>query len=300
MERYLGEIAALSTSLAWSLTSTFFTLASRRVGSVITNRMRLLLAVLFLTATHWLLLAEPFPTQVEPERWFWLSISGVVGLLLGDAFLFQAFVWIGPRLSMLMMSLAPVIAGIFSWIFLAEVLSALQVLGVVLTVSGVAWVVWQGDGRRDGTSKDKQYLRGILFGFGAAAGQALGLITSKLGLGGDFPALSGTLMRMLAAAGIMWLVTILRGKAPGTFSVLRRDRPARWQLIAGSIVGPFLGVWLSLIAVQKTEVGVASALMSLPPIFLLPIGYVWFKERIGWQAVFGTFIAVCGVMILFL
>jgi drug/metabolite transporter (DMT)-like permease len=64
-------------------------------------------------------------------------------------------------------------------------------------------------------------------------------------------------------------------------------------------VGPFLGVWLSLIAIQRTEVGVASTLMGLSPIFLLPIGYLVFSERFGWRAVSGTMIAMVGVWLLF-
>jgi drug/metabolite transporter (DMT)-like permease len=47
-------------------------------------------------------------------------------------------------------------------------------------------------------------------------------------------------------------------------------------------------------------VGVASTLMSLPPIFLLPIGRFVFKETISKRAVTGTIIALAGVAALFL
>jgi len=68
----------------------------------------------------------------------------------------------------------------------------------------------------------------------------------------------------------------------------------------GALAGPFLGVWLSLVAIQHTSVGIASTLMSLPPIFLLPVGMIIFKERIGWRAVVGTVLAISGVAVLFL
>lgn len=300
MKLFVGEIAALTTSLAWSLTSTFFTLAGRRVGAVVTNRVRLFFAAVFLSATHWIVQAEPIPLHAGLDRWFWLTVSGLIGLILGDAFLFQAFVWVGPRISMLMMSLAPVFAGLISWVALSERLSAIQAFGIFLTLAGVTYVVWQGDRNRTDRRNDKQYLKGVLFGVGAAAGQALGLITSKLGLGDGFPALSGTLMRVLSAMIVMWFFTVLRGQAKTTIQSLREDRIARWQLIAGSFVGPYLGIWLSLIAIQQTKVGIASALMSLPPIFLLPISRFVFGERFGWGAVVGTLMAVSGVVVLFL
>lgn len=300
MNPFMGEIAALTTSLAWSLTSTLFTFASRRVGSVVTNRVRLFFATIFLSLMHWFVHAEFIPLQAGLDRWFWLALSGLIGLVLGDAFLFQAFVWVGPRISMLMMSLAPIFAGLLSWVFLSEHLSIFQVFGIILTIIGVSYVVWQGDGNRTERRNDRQYLKGILFGIGAATGQTIGLITSKIGLRDGFSPLSGTLMRIVFAMLVMWLFTFTRGQAGTTIRALRQDRIAIRQLLAGSFVGPFLGIWLSLVAIQQTKVGIASALMSLPPIFLLPIGRFVFGERFGWGAVVGTLTAVGGVMVLFL
>ena len=65
-------------------------------------------------------------------------------------------------------------------------------------------------------------------------------------------------------------------------------------------MGPVLGVSLSLFALQHTSVGVASTLIALPPIFLIPIEYHFFKERFGWGAIAGTILAMIGVGILFL
>lgn len=296
----LGEIAALLTSLCFSATSTFFTLASRRVGSLTVNRTRLIIALALLTTAHWLLLGSPFPTAVAERRWFWLGLSGVIGLVLGDALLFQAFVWIGPRLSMLFMSLAPIIASLLAWAFLSEALGPRQIAGIVITLTGVAWVVMEGRGRVSTGSVQREYTLGVLFGLGAATGQAVGLVTAKLGLAGDFSALSGTFIRMLAASLALWGHTLVRGQSRATWDRLRATPRAVLFILGGAFTGPFLGVTFSLVAVQRTAVGVASTLMALPPVFLLPIGYVVFKERFGWQAVVGTVVAIVGVATLFL
>jgi drug/metabolite transporter (DMT)-like permease len=167
---YTGEIAALATSLCWTATATLFTFASQKVGSMVLNRIRLLLAVVFLVLTH-LLLRIPLPLQAGGERWLWLGLSGIVGLTLGDLFLFQTFIAIGPRLGMLMMSLAPVIAGISAWLFLSEAMGGFQILGVALTLAGVAWVVLERGGgiaerpaQPEDPESSKVYWRGILFG----------------------------------------------------------------------------------------------------------------------------------------
>ncbi len=296
----IGQLAALGTSLCFSATSTFFTLASRAVTSLVVNRTRLLVAILFLTLAHFLL-QVPFPVQVEGFRIFWLGLSGVIGLALGDAFLFQAFVWIGARLTMLMMSLAPVLATLMSWAFLGESLKPSQLFAILVTVAGIAWVVLERPSSRGIQLKPtREHLLGLLFGFLAALGQAGGLVTAKLGLVGDFSALSGTLIRMIAAAIALWLVTLLQRQARVTYQRLKEHPRALWFIAAGALFGPTIGVTLSLVAIQRIPIGIASTLTALPPIFLLPIGYFVFKERFGWQAILGTLLTIGGVAMLFL
>jgi len=275
-----------------------FTLAGRRVGSAVVNRTRLILAVIFLSLVHLILLGSIFPWSAEPQRWFWLGLSGIVGLVLGDAFLFQALLWIGPRLSMLMMSLAPIISTLVAWIFLDEYLSWMQIAGIGTALGGIAWVVLERNGEQKGTNRD--YGRGILFGLGAATGQALGLVLSKNGLYGNFSPISANLIRMLSAMSVLWTITLFQKKARTTFERLNANRKSILFLFAGVIAGPILGVSLSLFAVQRTAIGVASTLMALPPVFLLPISYIFFKEHFGWGAIAGTFVAVAGVAMLFL
>lgn len=300
MSSILGELAALATSGLFSITSTFFTLAGRRLGSLALNRLRLVGAIFYLLLAH-ALLRLPLPVHVAPDRWFWLGISGLIGLVLGDIFLFQAFILVGPRLSMLMMALAPALATLMAWVFLGEALSPTELAGIALTLGGIAWVV--SDSRsRNGVKVERgsDLLQGVLLGLGAAAGQASGLVTAKLGAYGDFPALSGALIRMLSAAIVMWGIALLNGQARKTLQALQEQPRAGWMILFGSLTGPFLGVTLSLYAVQHAEVGIASTLMALPPVLLLPIGYLVFKERFGWQAIAGTLLAMLGVAFLFM
>jgi drug/metabolite transporter (DMT)-like permease len=105
---------------------------------------------------------------------------------------------------------------------------------------------------------------------------------------------------MVAAASLLWGITLVQGKALDTLSTLRQNRQAALLMFIGVITGPVLGVSLSLLAVQRIEVGVASTLMALSPVFLLPISRVVFKEQFGWNAIVGTFVAISGVAILFL
>jgi drug/metabolite transporter (DMT)-like permease len=294
---YLGEMAALATALLWSFTAILFSKSGRMVGADVVNRSRLLFAFVFLLVTHHLLYGTPFPTATEPFRWGWLGLSSVLGLVVGDGALFQAYVLVGPRLSMLMLSSAPIISMGLAWLFLGETVSAWEFSGIMLTLGGIAWVVTEKTQRT--VVEHKQYSRGLLFGFIAAIGQAANLITAKFGLIGDYPALSATLIRILVAILFTWALAGWQGRVAHTVRQWQ-NRRVLILLLAGTVVGPFLGIWFSLTAVQATRVGIAATLMALPPVILIPLGYLIYRERVSWRAVVGTVMAFAGVVLIFL
>ena len=298
----MGEIAAVVTSICWSLNSIQFTLAGRRVGSEVVNRVRLVLAVLYLSLAHLLLHGELWPVHAGPFRWGWLGLSGVIGLVIGDACLFQAFLFIGPRRAMLLMTLVPVISTLLAWGWLGETLRPAEVGAVLLTVGGIAWVV--AERQRDPAGRipaqrERHYTLGVLLGLGGAMGQALGLVTAKQGLNGDFPPLSATVIRMVVGSGVIWLLTLFRGQVGATWHALG-DRRARLFIVGGSLIGPFIGVWLSMVAVQHAQVGIASTLMALSPIIMIPLDHWIFHEPVSLRSVAGTVVALVGAAIIFL
>jgi drug/metabolite transporter (DMT)-like permease len=295
---FIGEIAALATSFFFAMTAIIFTSTGRMVGSQVTNRMRLVFALIYLVVLNAFLFQEPLPFSADPSRWMWLSLSGIIGLSLGDTFLFQALVSLGARLGTLLLSLAPIFGSVIAWGFLGETLTVMQIIGIVTALAGIGWVVMAHEEPVD--TPHGHTRRGVIFGVLAALGQAAGLVLSKQGMIGDFSPFQGNAIRMLAAAAFIWIWTAFEGKAGATFTVLR-EKPQVLRLLAlGALIGPVLGVSSSLLAVQHAEIGVASTLMALPPVIVLPISYFVFKEKFGWQAVAGTVLAIVGVSVLFL
>ena len=295
---YAGEIAALATAFFWAAGPSFFGLAGLELGSVVVNRLRLLAASLIILSLHWALAGSPLPLDAGVQAWFWLALSGAVGLVAGDAMLFQALVVLGTRLTMLVFSLSPVMAALIAWGFLGETLRPGQILGMAVTLSGIAWVVLHQDDET--TLSRRAYGTGILLAAGAALGQAVGFTLAKKGLSTDLPALSGHVIRLGSATLLMWLLTLARGRALITLRAAFKGRRGLAFTLAGTLFGPVLGVWISLYAVQHCEVGVAATLMALTPVILLPVGRYGFGEKLGWQAVAGTVLAVAGVGLLFL
>ncbi len=298
----MGAIAAILTAVCWGLSSIFFTSTSKEAGPVPVNRVRLLFAVPLIGVTHLILTGQLLPLQAEPYRWLWFGLSGICGLVLGDTLLFTSYSLIGNRLGTLMMSTVPVISSLGAFFFLGETLDPRSFLGILICVSGIGLVVMdRRNGNGNGSSPEKRrFWLGILAGLGGAIGQAGGLVLAKQGLGGDFPTISGTLIRMLIAMLFIWLITIFMRQVRQTLQKVFTSSKLVLNIFAGSFVGPFIGVWLSQIAIQNTYVGIASTLMALTPIFLLPVAKWYYKEDISFQAVFGTIIALVGVAIIFI
>lgn len=297
----MGELAALGTSLCFSFGSVLFTISGRKMGSPLVNRTRLLVATLLVMLLHTFTFGKPIPLDAGADRWFWLGLSGFVGLALGDAFLFQAFVLIGPRLAMLMMALAPVLGTLLAWLFLGETLIPIEMIGIAITIAGIMLVIGERNTQTKTETTDKRrYVIGLLCGLGGAVGQAGGLVLSKMGLVGGFPALSGNVIRLSIAVIIIWILAVANRQIINSYQTLKANPRALLMLTGGAVLGPVIGVWLSLIAVQNTNIGVASTLSSLMPIFLIPISYFVFGERVTKQAIVGTLIAFVGMVILFL
>ena len=292
-----GELAAVGAAALFGLSSTFFTLAGRRVGPSTVNRGRLLLAALLALGLHAATRGEPLPSSATASAWLWLILSGIIGLALGDASLFQAYVRIGPALSMLIFSTTPLFTSLFGYAFLGESLTAVEWMGIAVTLLGNAWVVSEPK-RRDFHGAGGSYRAGLLFAAGGALGQALGLLTAKLGLAEGVAPQSANLMRLLGAAAAVWVVAFLTGAAHRTHAVYREDPRASVFTFAGTATGPIFGVWLSLVAITEAPLGTASTLMSLTPIFLLPIARLVFSEPISHRAVLGTVVALSGAGVL--
>jgi len=294
---HAGELAALATACCWTVTALVFERAGKRIGSLVVNLLRLLAAFCFLTLFGALVRGAPLPLDATPRAWLWLGASGLVGFTIGDLCLVRAFVVIGSRLSVLLMSLVPPLTALLGWLLLGETLTAVDWLGMALTIAGVAWVVRERRPADDGRPGPVPW-SGILLGLGGAAGQAVGLVLSKYGMG-DYDPFAATQIRVIVGALGFAAVFSVIGWWPRV-AAARHDRLALGQVSLGGFFGPFLGVSLSLYAVQHTATGVAATIMAILPVLILPPAILLNRERVSPRAVAGAVLAVAGVAVLFL
>jgi drug/metabolite transporter (DMT)-like permease len=294
---HLGELAALLTALFWTVTSLSFESASLKIGSVAVNILRLIIGLVFLSVFTLVRRGNLLPSDASMDNWLWLSVSGLVGFVFGDLFLFKSYTIIGSRFSMLIMTLVPPITAFFSFAILGERLTLFHYLGMTLTFSGIALAVFGRSAKGEKLSL-KLAPKGILYAFGGAVGQALGLVLSKFGMK-NYDPFAATQIRIIAGVmGYAILVTFLsRWKYVRSAT---HNRSGMLLTSLGAFFGPFLGVSFSLIAIKYTAAGIASTIMALVPVFIILPVIVLYKQKVTLAEISGAVVSVAGVALFFL
>jgi drug/metabolite transporter (DMT)-like permease len=288
-----GELAALGTAVCWSATGLFFAEAARRIGALRVNLLRLPLALGLLSLA--LAATGAAFASIDATRAAYLAASGVVGLVIGDLALFEAMRRIGPRLAFLIMSLAPISASLAGLALLNERPGRLALLGILVTLAGVVWVVGEP---RKGEPRGSHEAIGVAFAVLAAVCQGVGLVLAKVGMAGEVAPLAATWVRMGTATAVIWVLTALAGRVRG-LEVADATRRAWLPIVGGAFFGPFLGVWLSLVAARLTDVGIAATIMATTPVLVIPILMITQRYRPTVRALIGTVVTVVGVALLF-
>jgi drug/metabolite transporter (DMT)-like permease len=293
---YIGEIAALTTALCWSITSYAFTNAARRIGAIQVNIDRMVLASIMLISIIGIFGISLSLTFNQISN---LVISGTLGLVLGDSFLFKSFQLIGARLGIIIMAAVPVLSTILAFFFLNEIISLLGMFGMLLTIAGILIVVLERKIPEENKTSISKI--GIFYGFLGALGQASGLIFAKFAFhGGELNGFAASFIRLFSASIILLPLAATFRRYKNPFHTYPKDGYSTKVILIGTLFGPVLGITGSLIAIEYAKVGIASTLMATMPIIMLPISRFYFKEKLDWKAIIGAFVAVIGAAIIFM
>lgn len=302
MVMHFGEIAALLTAVFWTVTSMSFESAGKKVGSLSVNLIRLVVAFFIYSVVNYFRRGLFLPLDAGTERWLWLALSGLAGFVMGDLLLFQAFVVVGARISMLIMALTPPITAFVSWMVLGEVLSPMNWVGMIVTLTGISIVILKREKKGEDSKKRRKIttnygFTGILLAFGGAVGQGVGLVLSKKGMG-EYDAFAASHIRVITGM-IGFAVILLFAKQYGKVWKALHHKPAMKRIALGSLFGPFLGVSFSLLAIQHTQAGIAATIMAIVPVLIIPPAILFFHEKVNWKEIIGAVITVGGVAIFF-
>lgn len=315
---FLGEIISIAVCVCWSASALFGQVAARGIGHAMPlNVMRMALSLILLSLSMIWVCGVPYPMYADRETWMWLTLSGLMGYVLGDFCLFNAYIVIGARFGQLFMTLAPPAAALSGWILLGEKMSLMALLGMTITVSGISMSIL-GKKTEDNQRHLQLPVKGILYGIGAGVGQGVGLVLSKLGIEhyeecikstlADNPLqmnsmleampMSATFIRAITGI-ICFTIAMFYVHQQGTLLKSMKQGRLMFIVLLATITGPFVGVSLSLKATLYTSTGIAQTIMACTPILVLWPSHFFFKQEVTLREIIGAIISVIGVALFF-
>lgn len=289
--RWVYYGAALLSAASWALGSILWRRLGEALSPAAMNLSKGLLGSLFLGGCVLGSRAAPLPAASCAV----LAASGVIGIAIGDTFFFKALLQLGPRLTSLVGTLYPVSIAVGAAIVLGERPSGAAWCGILLTVAGVGWVLWERGGPGSGGASRAL---GVGYALLALLSTTAAVLLAKVGVA-KVPAMQAALVRLGAGtAGLLLWGALTRGLA-GWMAPFRDPRLLGRVAVVVAIV-VFGGFWLSLVALKHVDASVAGTLNATSPLFVLPLSAFVLRDRVSLRAVFGTAVSVVGVALLFL
>ncbi len=291
------ELAALGASLCFAVAGLLAMEPSRALGAIRFNRVRMLLmAVLLFVVASITGGIETLSVASMPI----LVTSGLVGIFLGDTFLFAGLRRVGPRRNAVMFAFnAPLtaIAGIF---YLDELLSFPVFVGCVLVTTGVIVAISYGQTQSSRNHWDAIHGSlpiGLLFGFLAAAGQAGGILLSRpLMQEGIDPVAASAVRVAIAAIALVVVYELSTHRSKKDHSIWTRQIVAK--TVGSGIIGMGIGMTLVMFALRGGEAGIVSTLSSAAPVVMLPLIWAISGQRPALGAWIGATIVFFGTALI--
>lgn len=290
-----GEFFALFTAISWTFSSLTFGKISKEYDTQVANFLRVTIGTIMvgfvcLFGSRHLFL----PTDVTWENLKIISLSGFIGMFLGDLFLFKAYNMIGARVTMLIMALSPIIVSIIDFLFLGVTLFPIQIFAILITCLGIILVIFKTEDKKISLGFS---VKGLLYAFLATLGQSLGVILTKLG-STTYDSLATSQIRLGVAIFFFGALVLYEGKSKETIKMIT-SKKALSLLLIGTFFSVF-GIAALIEAFKSANASIASTISSTSPIIMIPCSILFYKEKIRKNEIIGAIISVVGLSIFFL
>lgn len=292
--QFRGELAALSAAFIWACASIVYTGVGRQLSPLGLNFTKGWIAIVLLVLTLGLT-GQALPS-IDWAGFGLLFLSGAIGIGFGDTAYFSALNCLGAQRTLLFETLAPPLSAVLALIVLQEQLLPNAWIGIVLTIFGVVWVILERmPESQHGNFRPRL---GSLFGLLAAIGQAGGAVLSRAALvNSEIDSLWSTLIRLLGGTFILLIWLGIQRQTPEIIKPLQ-SRRLLWVITGTALMSTYLGIWLQQTSLKFAATGIAQALSSTSPLFVLPLAGI-VGERITSRSVIGVFVALFGIGLLF-
>jgi drug/metabolite transporter (DMT)-like permease len=291
MGNFGGELAALGAAICWAIGPVVAFEGVSRLGIFRFSQLRFTVSALLLL----ILAVLAGQTAIADVRSIVvLSLSGIIGIALGEAALFQATYLLGPRISSILFSTHAPITAFSGAVIFQEQISVTNSLGIILCGAGVSLaILLKSKHERPGGKwyTEEASKPGLYFAGCAVVAQVVGALLTK-SVAVKIDPLFGSFIRTVSA-GIVFLpffMSFKEGKGETQFSDLR-------YVLLSSLVSTVGGMTLLLIALAHADIYRAAVISSLSPVIFLMFMSMFGRQRFSLGIWLATILALIGVLL---
>ena len=292
----IGYLLAICAAAIWSTVALSATRIVRYFGSYNYNLLRLLgIIVIFFPYVYINWESLYFNQSIFSA----IVLSSIIGIIIGDTFLFVCLKRLGPRRQALLFSMQIPFTIILAEVFLQTLPSLTELIGCALIFSGILIAIQFNRTIPDDDLENIQGNKytGLFAGIGLALCQSIGIILMKPALQTTDPIIVSYL-RVIVAAVIMF-GSLFFIKNIQLWDKMKNVKITLFSIFLG-FMGMGVGMTMLIYALKYGNPGVISTLSSTMPIMIIPILWIVTKNYAGHLAVVGATLTCIGASIIFL
>ena len=292
----IGYFLAIGAAAIWSGVALSATRIVRYFGSYNYNLLRLLGIIFFFFPYVYL---NWKPIYFNESILTAIFLSSIIGIIIGDTFLFVCLKMLGPRRQALLFSMQIPFTIILAEVFLKTLPSLIELIGCSLIFIGIMIAIQFNKTIPEDDLENIQgnkYI-GLLAGIGLALCQSIGIILMKPALASTDPIIVSYL-RVIVAAIIMFM-SLFFIKNNQLWERMKDLKKTFYSVFLG-FMGMGVGMTMLIIALKNGDPGIISTLSSTMPIMIIPILWIVTKNYAGHLAVIGATLTCFGAAVIFL
>ncbi len=287
----MGEFFALLTAVVWAVAVILLKRSGETVSPFALNLFRVVVSTALLLPTV-ALAGEAGWNQGSLEDILILFASGIIAIATSDTLFHMSLNAVGAGISAIIDCLYAPLTVLFATVLLRERLSALQLLGMALVVTGV--LAASGHKPPSGVPA-RQIALGVAWGVLAMVALALGIVIAKPVLDHS-PVLWATAVRQIGCLAVMGPIALL---SPRRREYLKVFRPSpTWRVsLPAAVLGSYLALIFWIAGMKYTKVGIAAILNQSSTVYVLILAAIFLHEPFTRRKVFASALAIAGILL---
>ncbi|NLI16189.1 MAG: DMT family transporter [candidate division Zixibacteria bacterium] len=288
---YFGELLSFLTAFVWAMAVILFKKSGETVHPIALNMFKNILAMVLLLPTMLMFGEDVFYSAPADEYW-WLIISGAIGIGVGDTLFFKGLNLLGAGLLSIVDTLYLPMVIFLSIIWLGESLSIWQFVGVAAIIGAIILATYE---KRNQKLSRRNLIWGTFYGLMAMAAMAVSIVFTK---------------PLLERSPIIWLTEVRLVGGVITLLIVFAFHKSKKQILIslthihglkymfwGSFLGAYLSMMIWLTGMKYAQASVASALNQTSNVLIFVLAALFLKERFNFRRIAAIVIAMTGVFL---